>query len=395
MSNTIRSSVNPLKPSQTAASPAHPELPDFGLAATPENWEEYDALAEQFADRFTDLFELRQFEYIHPIHLQPETPARFQHPYPVKISYSDWGDPENPVLICCGGVANSAMRFNYLSADLQHTHRIICMDWVGRGLSGWMADQADYSLATCVEQLRQLIEHLGVSPVSLLGSSLGGSAAIELASRHPQLVQQIILNDIGPYIPKERRQRRAETLARHYVFRDPADLMRRVGVSQKNDGPISDDIRFIITFHQTRWSNKDNGRTYRHDVRAMQAYKVDAQQDLDQWHHWHNIRCPVLLIHGLLSNALLSTTITKMRNSHPTMAVMHVPDTGHTPVLCDRHQTEFIKEWLIYGDSGVKEWSVLHAPTRIPIKDKKLLRQQSLNLQTPKVSLRSTDFKSQ
>ena len=249
------------------------------------------------------------------------------------------------------------------------------MDWVGRGLSGWMAEQSDYSLATCVEQLRQLIEHIDVGPVSLLGSSLGGSAAIELTARYPHLVQQIILNDIGPCIPKERRQRRAETLARHYVFKDPADLMRRVGVSQKNDGPINDEIRFIITFHQTRWSNRNNGRTYRHDIRAMQAYQTDTQQDLDQWQHWQSVDCPVLLIHGLLSNALLDTTITRMRTSHPEMAVMHVPDTGHTPVLCDRHQTGFIKDWLLFGDGGVKEWSVLHAPARTQL-DAEELRQQ-------------------
>lgn len=328
----------------------------------PESWEAYETLAKQLSEQFSGLYTLRQFEYIHPPSLQPETPERFKHPYPVNITYSDWGSPERPVLICCGGVANSAMRFNYLSAALRESYRVICMDWVGRGLSGWMADQADYSLSTCVEQLRQLIEHLGVEQVTLLGSSLGGSAAIELTSRYPHLVKQIILNDIGPYIPKERRRRRAETLARHYVFHSPADLMRRVGVSQKNDGPISDEIRFSITFHQTRWSNRDNGRVYRHDIRAMQSYQQDAQHDLDQWHYWSTIRCPVLLVHGLLSNALLPETINQMLKTHPQIAVMHVPNTGHTPVLCDSNQTHFIKEWLLHGDQGIKTWSVLHAP---------------------------------
>jgi pimeloyl-ACP methyl ester carboxylesterase len=108
--------------------------------------------------------------------------------------------------------------------------------------------------------------------VILLGSSLGGSAAIELAARHPKMVSRLILNDIGPYIPKKRRKRRSQTLARHYVFRDPADLLRKIGASQKNDGPISDDIRFNVTFHQTKWSDEEGGRVYRHDVRALQAF---------------------------------------------------------------------------------------------------------------------------
>jgi len=302
---------------------------------------------------------------MHPVRLQPATPRRLRKVYPVRVAYTDWGPRDAPVVICCGGVANTAMRFNYLAYDLSGSFRIICMDWVGRGLSAWMAHEGDYSLETCTEQLRQMIEHLGVKPVTVLGSSLGGSAAIELAARHPKLVQRLILNDIGPHIPKARRKRRAETLARHYVFRDPADLLRRIGASQKNDGPISDDIRFNLTFHQTRWSDVEGGRVYRHDVRAMQSYQHDARKSLNQWHSWDRIRCPVLLIHGLRSDALLPPTISRMARTKA-VTIMHVPDTGHTPVLADRNHTWFIREWLRGNDCLTQEWTVLHAAGRIP-----------------------------
>jgi pimeloyl-ACP methyl ester carboxylesterase len=227
-----------------------------------------------------------------------------------------------------------------------------------------MSDERDYSLGTYVEQLRQMIDHLGVGPVTLLGSSMGGSAAIELAARHPEMVKALILNDIGPFIPKKRRLRRSQTLARHYVFRDPSDLLRKIGASQKNDGPISDDIRFNVTFHQTKWSDEEGGRVYRHDVRALQAYRADAQVSLDQWKLWSRVKCPVLLIHGMLSDALLPATIKRMREN-PKVTVMHVPDTGHTPVLSDRNQNWFIHEWL-RGHTPGREWSVLHARLRDP-----------------------------
>jgi len=225
-----------------------------------------------------------------------------------------------------------------------------------------MADQRDYSLATYAEQIRQLIDHVASGPVMLLGSSLGGSAAIEFASQHPSMVTKLILNDIGPYIPKKRRARRSQTLARHYVFRDPADLLRKIGASQKNDGPISDDIRFNVTFHQTKWSEEESGRVYRHDVRALQAYKADAQTSLVQWSHWDKVKCPVLVIHGMLSDALLEPTLKRMQLKKG-VSVMHVPDTGHTPVLSDRNQNWFIHEWL-KGRGGIGEWTVLHAKQR-------------------------------
>jgi pimeloyl-ACP methyl ester carboxylesterase len=336
------------------------EPPIPGRRRVLHNWDEYMELARRIIERFDHQFQLRHFDYQHPVRLQKSV-ARFRKPYPVKVAYTEWGDARRPTVLCCGGVANTAMRFNYLASDLASHFHIVCMDWVGRGLSGWMADERDYSLATYVEQLRQMIEHLGGQPAIVLGSSMGGSAAIELAARHPRLVDRLVLNDIGPYIPRSRRARRSQTLARHYVFRDPADLLRRIGASQKNDGPVSDDIRFNVTFHQTRWSDEEGGRVYRHDVRALQAFRADAHHSLDQWDLWKRVRCPVLLIHGLLSDALLPRTVERMRRVHD-VSLMHVPDTGHTPVLSDRNQNWFIHEWLMGRQDG--EWSVLHAPLR-------------------------------
>ena len=337
------------------------EPPIPGRRHVLNTWDEYMALAKRIVGRFHDRFDLRHFDYLHPVRLQWCAP-RFRKPYQVKVAYTDWGEPANPTLVCCGGVANTAMRFNYLAADLAADFRVVCLDWVGRGRSGWMADERDYSLGTYVEQLRQMIDHLGGGPVMLLGSSMGGSAAIELAARHPRLVSRLILNDIGPFIPKGRRKRRSETLARHYVFRDPGDLLRKIGASQKNDGPISDDIRFNVTFHQTRWSDEEQGRVYRHDVRALQAYRADAQANLDQWSLWKRVRCPVLVIHGMLSDALLPATLRRMQE-RADVTVMHVPDTGHTPVLSDRNQNWFIHEWLM-GRADAREWTVLHASLR-------------------------------
>jgi pimeloyl-ACP methyl ester carboxylesterase len=339
------------------------EPPVPGRRRVLTNWNDYLAVASQVVGRFHGQYRLGYFDYQHPTRLQKGTVRRLKRPYKVNVSYAEWGAPDAPVVICCGGVANVAMRFNYLASDLNDAFRLVCMDWLGRGLSGWLAAEGDYSLATYTEQLRQMIEHLGGRPVTVLGSSLGGSAAIEVAARYPKLIDRLILNDVGPYIPARRRRWRADTLARHYVFRDPADMLRRVGASQKNDGPVSDDIRFNLTFHQTRWSDEEGGRVYRHDVRALQAYRRDAQRSLQQWQQWKKVRCPVLLIHGLQSDVLLEPAIRRMsRGKHLTL--MHLPDTGHAPVLADRNQIWFIREWLLGLGQAESEWSVLHASPR-------------------------------
>ncbi len=339
------------------------EPPVPGRRRVLANWTEYVALASQVVGRFHDQYKLEHFDYHHPTRLQPGTTRRLKRPYRASVAYTDWGPPDAPLVICCGGVASVAMRFNYLASDLSDDFRVVCMDWVGRGRSGWLAAEEDYSLATYAEQLRQLIVHLGGGPITVLGSSLGGSAAIEVAARHPKLIDRLILNDVGPHIPARRRRRRADTLARHYVFREPSDMLRRVGASQKNDGPVSDDIRFNLTFHQTRWSDEEGGRIYRHDVRALQAYRRDAQRSLKQWELWKQVRCPLLLVHGVQSDALFEPTIRRMARGKD-ITMMHLPDTGHAPLLADRNQIGFLRDWLLGRDEAEGEWSVLHAAPR-------------------------------
>ena len=307
------------------------------------DWNDYDALVEALAAGLGDAPAMRSFTYEHPVRLQ-DFDVGVGKPYLVRLAYSDPGGDGEP-LIAIGGLTNVAQRFDFLALDAAPALRVIGLDLAGRGRSGWLAELSDYHLDTYVEQLRQLMGHLDLPSCSLLGSSLGGTAAIRFAARYPKRVHRIVLNDSTPYIPAKRRVRRAKAVARHYVFRSPAEIFRRTGAAEKHAGPAPDSVLLHSAHHRTRWSDEEAGRVYRHDLRALLAYRAEARNSLDMWDDWARVRCPVLLIHGVESDATSAETIARMRGLDG-LSVIHVPATGHTPTLSDGLLIDEIARWV-------------------------------------------------
>ncbi|MGF1476124.1 MAG: alpha/beta fold hydrolase [Geminicoccaceae bacterium] len=343
-------------------------------------WSAFNEMALLIQARISPDVATHYWDYVHPPALQITTPERLRKPRRVRASYTRFGPEASEAVICLGGIANVARRFDRLATHLSRDHQIVAMDWLGRGRSGWLPEQGDYHVETLIEQVLQLIGHLGLVRVAFVGSSLGGSVAMAIAASCPDLVHALVLNDIGPFIPAKRRSRRAESVARHYVFRQPIDLFTRSGAAQKHDGPVDDATLLINCFHQTTWSDEEDGRIYRHDPRALAAYRSVAGEDHDQWQDWHRLRCPVLVVHGLCSDALLPETVDRMVQSHK-CDVLRVPDTGHTPTLTDPALLNGVASWLRHpeGEGTDRTLAAIDPPRRVlfttdlPFKPKKTL----------------------
>lgn len=313
----------------------------LGAPATAElTWSQYGRLVEAVDNALEPRPPMRSFAYRH-------APVGDDggKPYEVPLSYFDAGGGGEPV-VAVGGLVNVVQRFEFMALDALPELRLIALDLAGRGRSGWLRDIEDYGLDTYVEQLAQCLDRLGIDACTLCGSSLGGSIAIRYAARNPERVRRIVLNDSAPFIPVERRARRARAVARHYVFSSPHQMIRRTGAASKPFGPVPESVLLHTCHYQTRWSDTEDGRVYRHDLRAMEAYRVEARASLDLWREWEAIRCPVLLLHGELSDATSEKTIDRMRR-HDGLSVLHVADTGHTPPLCDGTLTRRVVDWVL------------------------------------------------
>ena len=54
---------------------------------------------------------------------------------------------------------------------------------------------------------------------------------------------------------------------------------------------------------------------------------------------------PILLVHGLLTDAMLESTVERMM-ARPRVSLIHVPQAGHTPTLSDPIHIELLRRWL-------------------------------------------------
>jgi hypothetical protein len=88
-------------------------------------WAEVAAAVAATGERFRGRYRVGHFDYEQPARLQPGVPRRFRKPYATPVAYLDWGPRDAPLLVCCGGVANVAMRFSFLAEALSRDHRVV------------------------------------------------------------------------------------------------------------------------------------------------------------------------------------------------------------------------------------------------------------------------------
>ena len=100
-----------------------------------------------------------------------------------------------PPLVVLHGLFGSSGNWRGMARQLAQSHSVISVDLRNHGASPW-ADSMDY--LEMADDVRQLIERLGLDRPSVMGHSMGGKTAMALALRYPAQVGRLIVVDIAP-----------------------------------------------------------------------------------------------------------------------------------------------------------------------------------------------------
>jgi pimeloyl-ACP methyl ester carboxylesterase len=128
-----------------------------------------------------------------------------------------------PALVLLHGIGSGAASFAGQLAGLSDTHRVIAWDAPGYGESAPLPNPRPMAV-DYADALSQLLDHLGIGELVLVGHSLGALVAAEWAARNGQRVQRLVLASPA------RGYGTATAEARATKWQERIDLIEQLGV---------------------------------------------------------------------------------------------------------------------------------------------------------------------
>jgi haloalkane dehalogenase len=114
-----------------------------------------------------------------------------------RMHYIDEGD--GPPVIMLHGNPTWSFYFRELVRGLRDRHRVLVPDHIGCGFSD-KPQSYPYTLATHIDNVERLIDHLNLSDVTLVVHDWGGAIGLGWAVRHPARVRRLVLFNTAAFV---------------------------------------------------------------------------------------------------------------------------------------------------------------------------------------------------
>jgi len=245
----------------------------------------------------------------------------------VRLHHLDWGNEDRHPVVMVHGSRLHAHVWNDFGRRFRDRHHIIAVDQRGHGDSGWSTNR-EYQLEDFYQDLKAVVEARKLKRFTLVGHSLGGRTSMLFASRHPELLERLVLVDITPGRPQ-------------HIAPD-ADMSRVAETPPPRDFESHDDaIEYLGKLlhrapkHMIEESVRQGMRevapgryTWKYDPAMAQSRRA-APPGVDLWDIVRGISVPTLLQYGGVSNVVTPELAEKMKATMPSCKVERIENAGH------------------------------------------------------------------
>ncbi len=265
-----------------------------------------------------------------------------------RLFYQEWGEKNSAdTLICVHGLTRNSRDFSFLAEQLQHQYRVICPDVVGRGKSDWLNDKNSYQFAQYLADISVLIGRLEVNVIDWLGTSMGGLLGIFLASLPNTPIRKLIINDVGPFVPREALIEISQYAGNdlHFeTFEEVVNYFKQLYVAW-GDIPEQGWVH-MATHSSSKLADGNFSLAYDQGFMASMKQHPEAITDFDIWPVFEKIQCPVLVLHGLNSKVLSNEVAQQMKLRGKNVELVDFPGIGHAPHLMTAEHISIVRNWL-------------------------------------------------
>jgi pimeloyl-ACP methyl ester carboxylesterase len=229
----------------------------------------------------------------------------------LRLHYVDYGGEGKPLCVLVHGGQDHCRNWDFVAATLRDHYHVIAPDLRGHGDSAW-ALGSSYGIPEYVLDLAQLLRHVGETPVTLVGHSLGGAIVLHYAGVYPKDVLKVCaIEGMGPppEMIKGLQDKQIEDRIRDYItgtqalparkaheYATLADAEKRMRDANPH---LSAEMARHLTLHGV--IRRENGNyVWKFDnyvrVWGPHRYDVEGVRRL-----WSLVECPVMLVRGAQS----------------------------------------------------------------------------------------------
>jgi len=226
----------------------------------------------------------------------------------LRLHYVAWGDRDAPPLLLVHGGRDHCRNWDWVAEDLRNDYHIIAPDLRGHGDSEWLKG-GSYTQLDYVYDIAQLLNQTKMTPVTIIGHSLGGSISLTYTGLYPETVTKLVaIEGMGPppQMLAMRMQEQMHVRLRNWMAdlrkvsgripRRYASLEEAFQRMQEENPHLSADQARHLTIHGSN-QNEDGTYSWKFDNYVRSFFPVGLTNEQTQELHGR-IACPTLLIRG-------------------------------------------------------------------------------------------------
>ena len=262
-----------------------------------------------------------------------------------RVHYLEWGRAGATPIVCVHGYTSSAQAFNALARHVQDRCHLLVPDVRGHGESAWSPAGA-YQYRDQVGDLSAFVDALGLGRFTLVGTSMGGIIAMAYAAEHPDRLERLVVNDIGPDA-EAGSQRITQTVGSRpdsFATLDEAMAYRRQVSPITAGRPQEDQRELALGVLRQR---ADGGWVWKMDpVYIRQRVEHGPPPRPALWPVLRHLPCPTLVVWGTDSDVLSEAQARRMVDTLPKGELAAVPGVGHAPTLVEPVALDALERFL-------------------------------------------------